>query len=111
VLDPKPRRATHWQLVELCRWDEADLSGLLIGDAKLAAHRACFEADRELLSDFTIGVSDDVTGVGVDADKADRLDLEARLFLDFADDCLGDALADFYRTAWKTPLFVVGSLL
>ncbi len=56
VPDAKARRATHSELLELRRWDEADLGGLLVAEGELAAHDSSPEADRELLTDFAVGV-------------------------------------------------------
>ena len=63
VLDPQSRGAPHWQLVEFRGRDEAHVTGLLVGNRKLAADDVRLEADRELLPDLAVGVGDDVARV------------------------------------------------
>jgi hypothetical protein len=56
----------------------------------LAADRAGGEDDGELLTCFAVaGVEDDVAGVGVDANQAGQLDLDAGLFQSLADRGVG----------------------
>lgn len=51
-----------------------------------------------------------VTRVGIDPDQALDGDVEAGLFLDLADGCVGDGLADFHASAGNCPEAVVGAL-
>lgn len=77
--------------------------------AQLASDRLSAEADGELLADLAIVIGDDVVGVGVEADQAGDLDMDAGFFFDLADDGLGQGLAYVLAAAGDGVLVVVGA--
>ena len=65
-------------------WMKRTLGGL-VADGQRAAGDSGEVGDGELLPDLTVGVRDGVRGVGVDAEQAGDLDVEAGFFFDLAD--------------------------
>lgn len=61
------------------------------------------------MADFAICVSDDVSGVRVDADQVGRLDVNAGFLLDLPHDRVADGLADVLRTTGDRVEVVVGA--
>jgi hypothetical protein len=79
----------------------------LAAGLRLSAEEPASEGDAELLPNLTIVVRHDVPRIRVEARDAVHLDVVAGLFLNFADNRLGDALAKVMSTARKRPELVV----
>src|SRR5262245_2477233 len=67
------------------------------------------QADVELLAYFTIGVGDDVPGIGVDAYQSRDLNIESGLLANLAHSALGDRLAELQSAPGQRPVAAVGS--
>ena len=63
-----------------------------------------------VLADLAVVVGDDVAGVGVDADQAVDLDVEAGFLADLADGGFGAGFPDLLSAAGDGPQVVVGAL-
>jgi hypothetical protein len=61
-----------------------------------------------LLADLAVVIRHHVVGVGVDPDHAGELHVDAGLFLDLADHCVGHELAHVHGAAGQRPQVVVG---
>ncbi|TCP47298.1 hypothetical protein EV191_11294 [Tamaricihabitans halophyticus] len=92
---------------EILRQDPCYGLGLCSIFMRISADRASREANRELLSNFSVIVCHDMVRVGVKAYKAKNFYLNSCFFLDFADGRLSDVLTSIMASTWQGPKVVV----
>lgn len=109
MLDAETDRGVDVKFVQTVGFDPVHLFGLA-ARRELAVDGTGVEADGEFLADLAIVVSDDVAGVGVDADQASDLDVESGFLADLTNGGFGAGLAHFLSTSGDGPQFVIGAL-
>ena len=94
MLDSQPHRGIHLIGADLSKRDPPDF-GCLAARGRQAPGRVGSEDDGELLADLAVaGIEHHVLRVGVDADQAGDLAVDAGLFPGFPDGGLGEGLAE-----------------
>jgi hypothetical protein len=110
VAELPPLRWVDVQRLQFARGEPSGRRRLVVG-CRLAGEQAAEQDDLVLLADLAVGVGDDVTRVGVNAEQPGHLDRDAGLLERLAHSALGDGLSELLLAYGDRPLAGVAAPL
>lgn len=110
IAELAPLRGVDVESSEVCRRYPSHVAGFVVG-CRRSAGGTCHEHDLILLAYFTVGVGDDVGGVGIYTENSGSFDEDAGFFLGLPYRALGWSLAEVHLAHRQRPLAGVAATL